>query len=258
MRIRAAWTGFSCVALLCAVGCARTGPAPTGIAYLDATDGPQGNTRLATGEQFDADTSEPTVGNDNLWAKRPKGIGGTVFTTNDGQPSGPEDGPGLVTTLGGLKPGERYEAYAYFWSDHDDWQLRASLTQISPPGDDPAVGFSKLGSQLSKRAAAAESDDFDGPVITAEENRQLYRADLGETTADADGEIKVWIDDLANAGHTNRTWYDGVGVQELSGQRPLINQEGLLVLGALFAVAAAFVYAIVSLLRDRRRAPEAA
>jgi hypothetical protein len=46
-----------------------------------------------------------------------------------------------------------------------------------------------------------------------EGNRTLLQATLGVATADASGELRVWIDDYSgpDSQSWNRTWYDGVG-----------------------------------------------
>jgi hypothetical protein len=180
------------------------------ITYVDATDGPNGNTRLASGGVFLALTGSP-IGNDNQWSLRPFANGGGVFTTNDGTPSGPEDAPGLVTSIRGLIPSRTYEVFAFFWSDSNNWRLKSSLTAMPPLGDDPSVSFSANGAVGTTDAPTATGGDFAGPVLIGEGNRIMLRADLGLAPATSSGEIRVWIDDFANTTAGNRTWYDGVG-----------------------------------------------
>ncbi len=180
------------------------------ITYVDATDGPNGNTRLASGGVFLALTGSP-IGNDNQWSLRPFANGGGVFTTNDGTPSGPEDAPGLVTSISGLIPNRAYEVFGFFWSDSNNWRLKSSLTAMPPLGDDPSVSFSANGAAGTTDAPTATGADFAGPVLIGEGNRIMLRADLGLAPATSSGEIRVWIDDFANTTAGNRTWYDGVG-----------------------------------------------
>jgi hypothetical protein len=188
------------------------GVAPNAIHYLDATDGPGGNTRLAAGGPFNAVVPEigmPGVQGDNQWSNRPFGNRGTVFTTNDFLP--PEDAPALVTVIGGLQPGASYKVYSYLWSDISAWHLRASLT--GPPlMNNPSTTFSPLPSTSSTAAMLADVTEFATPPLVAESNRLLYEAALGTAVADSAGQINVWIDDYA-VGRTTfvRTWYDGVG-----------------------------------------------
>jgi hypothetical protein len=235
--------------ILMLAGCEASLPTAAKITYVDATDGPAGNTQLAIGEDFIARGS-PLIGNDNLWSKRREGNGGSVFATNDGRPSGPEDGPLLVTTISGLTPDVQYRVYAYFWTDHNNWQLKGSLTPIDP-ADATAVSFSKDGTPQGQAARTADANDFAGPVIVNEANRQLLQADLGTTAADANGEIAVWIDDFPNAGHSNRTWYDGVGVLPLPPRATFRPWDLLAFL--VTAILAAILYVAVLIYRNRRK-----
>src|SRR5438105_565554 len=102
-------------AIVAVAGCGRETPhseAKAPITYIDATDGPSGNTTLDTGESFLALNTTP-VRSDNLWSVRPYGNVGTVFTSNDIGGTRFEDAPALVTTIRGLAPNDRYEIFAY-------------------------------------------------------------------------------------------------------------------------------------------------
>jgi hypothetical protein len=237
------------VVVLLLPGCNPAAPVPAPITYVDATDGAAGNTEYATGEVLVAQGS-PLIGNDDLWSKRPEGNSGSIFATNDGRPSGPEDGPQLVTKVTGLAPGASYRVYAYFWTDQHNWQLKASLTPMSPPGEDPRTSFNKNGTPLGRAARTANAADFAGPVIVTEANRQLLQAEVGQTVADASGEIRVWIDDFPNAGHSNRTWYDGIGVVALPPST--VSNFSLILALVVAAIIAAILYVAVSLIRNRR------
>lgn len=200
--------GVTLVALHTNTGAFAQTVAPGPINYFDATDGPAGNTQLEGGTAFTA-TPSP-VGNDSLWCKRSFGNGATVFTSNDGTPSGGEDSIVLVTTIAGLRPGEAYKIYAYFWSDENDWQVGASLTQ--PVESTTLQVFSRSGARRTSAAAVSNVSDFALPIVVTEGNRELLQADLGRARADAEGKIRVWIDDTANVSSARRTWYDGIGV----------------------------------------------
>lgn len=209
---------------------------PAQATYVDAVAG--GNTTLADGSPFTPVIGSP-VGTDNQWTERTFANGGTIFETN-GQAGGGEDGPMLKTTVSGLIPGIGYVIYGYFWSSSDNgavWRGRAlvSNTQPSPeiPGyntrhfstssfapmrplaDDSPLGTSGYGSlQLTRDANGFESSGhFTNQVLLQEGNRWLYQAFLGVHTANGNGEIDVYIDDLANTSNANRTWYDGVGYE---------------------------------------------
>jgi len=174
-------------------------------------------------------------GDDDLWAERAFGNGGGVFTTNDINKTGKEDAPGLVTTITGLTPGKEYTVFAYFWSaTNANWRLKASLTETPPLASAKDTLFGRSGTGTTTNAPAVPegadgtdnlgvtyTDDgtgtwtstsyFSTGVMVGEGNRRFYQATLGTATADANGEIKVYIDDLENTNSANRTWYDGVG-----------------------------------------------
>ena len=75
--------------------------------YVDATDGPGGNTTLADGSTLNAtDSSGGTT-----WRKRTDptfGSGGTIF-------EGIDPSPEIKTTLSGLVPGQSYRVQVHFF-----------------------------------------------------------------------------------------------------------------------------------------------
>jgi hypothetical protein len=233
-------------------GCARVGSITTrngGISYVDATEGPDGNTQLSTGQIF---SPAQALHNDNQWTLRSYANGGTVFTSNDGRGPLSEDAPALVTTISGLKPGAHYNIYAYFWSDHHNWHLQAS---VKPgPTDGSTASFSKDGTESSSVAPLAVATNFDSPTLTTEDNRKLYQANLGHSVADAYGQIRVWVDDYPNAPELNRTWYDGVGYSPAS--RFAMDRRTLATVLTLGAVSlGSLLCLIISIFRNRRRKP---
>ena len=205
------------IALFVAAGAPASQAAITRlIHYVDATDGAAGNTRLASGGVFNAPRSTAPIDNDHWWTNRTFGNNNTVFTSND---FGIEDAPGLVTLLEGLLPGALYNLHAYLWVDDmllSNWRLKASLSQVPPLPDDPAVSFSSTGASPdggATYAPPAVASDFVSQPLLFEGNRRLLQANLGETRADSSGHIQIWIDDYSGTGSRiwNRTWYDGVG-----------------------------------------------
>lgn len=182
------------------------------ITYVDASTG---NTTLAAGGAFTPTTTPAGgVNGDDNWSVRAFGNGGGVFTSNDsGAGVNAEDAPGLATTITGLSPGLKYNVFGYFWDGSGNWRLKASLTQAPPLADDPAVSFSADGSASSTNASPAAAADFAVSPLLSEGDRILQQAVLGVATADANGNILVYIDDLADptVSSTQRTWYDGVG-----------------------------------------------
>lgn len=234
------------------IGCGRVSSMATGngsISYVDATEGTNGNTQLTTGQVFNP---SPALRYDNQWRLRTYANGGTVFTSNDGQGTLTEDAPTLVTTISGLKPGEYYNIYAYFWSDHHNWQLQASLRP--GPSSDPTTSFSKERTDSSTVASLADAKDFDSPVLTSEDNRELYQANLGIVVADTAGQIRVWLDDNPNAKEMNRTWYDGVGYSPASSFA--MDGSSLAIVLTISAIAlGSLAFLIFSLFRNRKRTP---
>ncbi len=182
------------------------------ITYVDASTA---NTTLATGGAFTPTTTPAGgVNGDDNWSVRAFGNGTNVFTSNDsGAGVNAENAPGLATTITGLTPGVQYNVFGYFWDGSGNWRLKASLTQAPPLGDDPAVSFSADGSATSTNAHPAAAADFANIPLLSEGDRILHQAVLGVAAADANGNILVYIDDLADptVSSTQRTWYDGVG-----------------------------------------------
>ncbi len=214
-------------------------PATAQITYVDAD--PATNTTLADGSPFVPNPLND--GSDNNWSNRPFANGGTIFSTNDVSVAGLEDGPMLRTTIGGLLPGFEYLVYSYCWNasgSSDVWRLRSKVDTSQPAPDIqgyntrhfptssflPSTGLAfdaPIGPQqilgLNYDAAGLETDGhFTAPVLIQEGNRWMYEVPLGIHLADGNGEIHVYVDDLANTATNNRTWYDGVGY-ELAPQR---------------------------------------
>jgi hypothetical protein len=106
------------------------------------------------------------------------------------------------------------------WVDNfppSNWRLKASLTTPPPLPDDPAVSFGKLATALTSEAPPTSASDFNTAVLLFDGNRTLLQAALGVATADASGELRVWIDDYSGTDSRtwNRTWYDGVGYRAI-------------------------------------------
>jgi hypothetical protein len=74
-------------------------------------------------------------------------------------------------------------------------------------------------------------DYFTTEVLIAEGNRSLSQISFGTTQADANGEIWIYIDDLANTANSNRTWYDGVG------HRLVIPEPNTIMISLVFSAA---------------------
>jgi len=172
-----------------------------GIVYVDATEGPEGNTILATGEVFQP--LDDASGDDNLWRSRGYANGGTIFEAGGeiSETANTEDCPRLVTMI--EVPEAQYTVYAYFWADENSWSIRASIYN-----DEEQLPL-YLANDPDTVATLANPDDFEGGVMTSESNRQMWQIELGTITTSL---IEVYIDDDPyHLTHRWRTWYDGIG-----------------------------------------------
>lgn len=195
-------------------------PPPAGFTYVDATGT---NTVRRDGQPFSpAAQGNTTI--DNNWETRLYGNGGNVYEAGA---DGAEDAPMLVTTLSGLTPNTEYVLHGYFWdASTGNWRFKASAnaTRIHDNGtptnlaDDflptnPLTHFASDSNAAgtATQAALASTVSFVANPLFTESDRRLMRAVLGTATSDANGEIKVHIDDLAGVALDQRTWYDGLG-----------------------------------------------
>lgn len=46
-------------------------------------------------------------------------------------------------------------------------------------------------------------------------DRWVFTGSVGQIEADANGQIKVYIDDLPGGGWYDRTWYEGINLEEI-------------------------------------------
>jgi len=237
---------FKILALL-AIGMVATN-AKADITYFDADFG---NTTLADGTALVEGThfENDSTAADDRWNIRDFGNGESIFGSNDSGTG--EDTPRLKTTISGLVALENYNVTVYFWgAENSQWRARTSLTDDS--GDLP--GYNTFHTATSSFSAASfvtanasgsllnpgplsTSDGagfenggyFANQVLTEEGNRSLYEVNLGQTAADSNGNIWVFVDDLANTTNVNRTWYDGVGIEIV----PEPTTSGVLLLGLM-------------------------
>ncbi len=187
------------------------------ITYVDATSGAGGNTTLADGSTFTPPLNG-TTGADNNWEQRTTfGSGGAIHES--GGENVAENAPELRTKLGGLTPGTEYTVRIYFWdpgSTGEDWNIRAGFT--SNPDTNTIYSAADATAELGGATAAAVASTLvhgTAPTIFAESGRVLLAGLLGTATADANGEILVYIDDLPASLNVNqRSWYDGLGYQK--------------------------------------------
>ena len=184
-------------------------PATAGLVYLDATSGVGGNTSLAGGSTFSPPLNG-TTGADNHWEQRtPYAASGNIFESG-GETA--EDAPEIKTTLSGLTPGAAYRVYVHFW-DAYAWRVRAGFS--SNPGANPLFASAADAAGIGATSAALASDlaYSVAPTLFVEADRTMYAALVGIATADAGGELGVFVDDGPPAGANSRTWFDGVSYE---------------------------------------------
>jgi hypothetical protein len=194
-----------------------------GITYVDASSGAGGNTTLANGTPF-APPLNGTTGADNQWEQRTVfGAGENIYEA--GGENAAENAPELRTTLSGLAPGGQYNLHAYFWdpgSTTEDWCLRAGFS--ANPGANPVYSAADAVTDLGGATGAVLASSLShavAPGVFTEGGRNLLAALIGNRTADAQGKIQVFIDDLPAATTVNRrTWYDGLGYEAAAPPNP--------------------------------------
>jgi hypothetical protein len=208
------------------------------ITYVDAQEGPSGNT-FATGGSLGV-TSWQTItgtgsnqtqwtvrgtGNDKVGGEGPFANGGSVFQADHtidllGDPVDPDEMPELTTQISGLADGT-YDVWVFFWdqvtSGSQNWTISAGLTSgslttyqapINLPGQPDVAGAVTTG------VSDANDLTFSASVLATDTtNRTMYGINLGEATVSGGSTINVFIDDLDGGGNSNRTWYDGVGYE---------------------------------------------
>jgi hypothetical protein len=202
-----------------------------GLSYQKAIDDPVfGGTNISPSSAYVTGNAD----NDNLWGLRTGfGTAGPFGSGEVWQAGINEDVPQLTQTVHGLTPGNSYDLYAAYWTDDDEnWTVRAgtqsgNLTLYSFNGDHRAQPVP--GSTIGLTAGAAiwssvppptdagtpftqertSMDPFGDPLV-------MLLAYAGQATADINGEINVYVDDLPFGGGPNRTWFDGVAFRPAS------------------------------------------
>ncbi|MCO6046538.1 BNR-4 repeat-containing protein [Aeoliella sp. ICT_H6.2] len=177
--------------------------------YVDASTGVMGNTTLSDGTTFNP------PGNPNWLRRTGYANGGDIFQGDSGDPN---TAPELRTTLSGLEPGRSYTVYVNYWDPTGStWRILAGAES----GD-----LTLFGSPLDNVAGATDGIapatlNYESPPLTAEGNRLMWGAPLGELVADAEGQIHVFVDDTGTNDGDDRTWYDGLSISsgsEYTGQ----------------------------------------
>lgn len=185
------------------------------VIYVDATSGAGGNTTLADGSTFSPPLNG-TTGVDNNWEQRTTfGSGGNIYEAGGEQL---ENAPELRTRISGLTPGVQHTIYIHFWdpgSTTEDWNIRAGFT--SNPGANTLYSAADATVELGGATAAVLANTLTyttAPTIFTEGGRNLLAGLVGTATADANGQIDIFFDDLPNGTTVNRrTWYDGISYE---------------------------------------------
>lgn len=185
------------------------------ITYLDAVEGPEGNTRATALPSSDLSwLVDPgtSSANQTQWNKRLFGNGETVF---QGLHALPDTLPELTTRISGLDDGD-YQIWAFYWdqveNDSQNWILSAGLESgelesYSSPGE-PAVSGATTNPVVN-----ANSLNFSNEILTVDGGglRHLLGIPLGTVTVTGGSAVDIFVDNLLGNGSRNRVWFDGVG-----------------------------------------------
>jgi hypothetical protein len=220
-----------------AVVCQAQLPAQ-GLIYVDADDGFFSGTpniraadpNLTLADVYDINQS---LDDDNKWGFRNFGANGSVITSANGAVLGVfENAPEIVQTVSGLTPGVSYDMYAVYWSGEAfSWGIRAGLS--SNPGNNqyfnrngnfaggpPAIAGTRASSLLWSVLPPDNPDPNtnDDQGVFREGPRDMFVGLVGAATADSNGQVDVFIDDLSPAefgvGAFYRSWFDGIAYVE--------------------------------------------
>ncbi len=197
--------------------------------YVDATDGPDGNTRV-----WDPNTFMFTEWNppgeiydeyDQLWEKW------EFIANNNSLYVSPttEDSPRLRTTVSGVENGA-YKIYAYVWGTNPEWEMwtiQAALNNAVgnlPVHDatsqgviehyldiDPDDSFHYVSAVYS---SSMSWSPFSNDVEIAQDQWRLFEIPLG-IMAVTSGELSVYIDNIYLPAIWGISYYDGIGYEPL-------------------------------------------
>lgn len=198
--------------------------------YVDAT---AANTALANGS-CSAWWAANTSTSDLLWDYRTDyglNYAGQFNTTGRDIFQAREDTCGqLVTTVTGLTPGQTYRVDVAYHSksSSENWNITAAFAPIATD----AAGTVTSGITYSWDGGVMYGVDTVAGVNTGNVQAGIWllTGTVGTTAADASGRIMVYIDDIMNESHANnRTWYDGLYVEEVASEPyPSLFWDGLI------------------------------
>jgi hypothetical protein len=185
------------------------------IPEMDSTGAPLAgaNTTFADGSTF-RPAGEPTndLARSDSWAWRAYGDSGILSSLGPGSSAPPSNTKELVTTLRGLKPGTNYAVTVLFWGPGNGlWGIRAGLQYAH---EHRTNLWYDVTSPTVMEANYVPWNTI--PSVFDEGGRTLFAVSLGNVIA-TNGEIKIFIHDLPSGNSAIRTWYQGVGVSEITG-----------------------------------------
>jgi len=181
---------------------------PTGLAMQDA------NTTFADGSILQP---APDTARSSDWTWRAQGDVAVLSSLGPGTTTLPTNTKELVTTIEGLKPGATYAVHALFWSPQSGtWGVRAGLNYAGGSRSNPWFN-NTTAAVVEARLLAWETMPM---IFKDDASRPLYAANLGTTSADAQGKVRVYIHDLPTGNSDLRTWYQGVAYGEMGVHGP--------------------------------------
>ncbi|MES2475563.1 MAG: BNR-4 repeat-containing protein [Verrucomicrobiota bacterium] len=183
--------------VLCMVGTAHAD-----LTYVDAVDGAAGNTSLSNGSVLLADDSSGAT----TWRQRDGATLGSAATVFEGVDVEPE----IRTRITGLSAGASYRIYVHFLektaSTSEKWNVRAGFTS----GNLTLFGDAADAIPGATSAVLSSSFSYAGaqPLFTG--TGTSLAGLVGTATANASGEIDVFVGSYGSGAVNYRTWYDGV------------------------------------------------
>lgn len=188
------------------------------IPQMDATGAPLAgaNTTFADGTAFQPDGDNARS---SKWAWRPYGNVDILSSLGPSSTTLPTAAKELATTITSLKPGAQYTVQVLFWSSTSSlWGVRAGLNYANGAHTNP--WFANTNATVVQAYFLPWKAVM--PTNFSEGGRTLYAAPLGTGTADANGQLKVFVHDLPTGDSNLRTWYQGVAVAEVTASTPLV------------------------------------
>jgi hypothetical protein len=178
------------------------------------------NTTFADGTAFQPDGDLARSSN---WAWRPFGNVAILSSLGPSSSTPPTNARELATTITNLKPGTQYTVQVLFWSStSSQWGVRAGLNYAF--GTHTNAWFDNTNALVFPANLIAWKTVM--PTNFSESGRTLYAAPLGTGTANANGQLKVFVHDLPTGDSSKRTWYQGVAVAEVVAFAPHVIECG--------------------------------